>query len=526
MNEREDDQLLSTDDLMGYENPDIPDNLTKEKIAGYMHSKWWRLNHLYWIINENSEKILFRHNFSQEWLWDRQWYLNLLLKARQFGGTTWIDLCFLDDCLFTNNLEAAIIAHNKDDATKIFRRKVLYPYKNLPSYIKGLVPLTTDSKAELAFSNNSTIYVTVSARSATVNRLHISEFGKICAKDPGKATEIITGSLNAIHKNGIIWIESTAEGAYGDFYDMVEAARNTQKEGRELTQMEYKFHFIPWFQDPKNALSDHDAALVTFTPSEWEYLDRIEVEIGVKFTPNQRGWYALKARQQGEKMFREFPSTPDEPFHVALKGAYYAREMTRMREQKRLTIVPLEPDIPVNTFWDLGRSDENSIVFHQRVGLQNRLVDYYENFNESMGHYVKILQEKGYIWGTHYFPHDMSVHDYSQADGKSRLQVFESLMPGLRTRVVKRGDLMDGIEETRRFLATTWIDKENCAELIKGLDSYQREWDEKLAGFRQMPLHNFASHPADALRTGARGFEVVSHEKSHYRDRPASAMAL
>jgi len=511
---------------MAFQNPDLPNNM--EQYTQFMHSKWWRINHLYWIIDEHGQKVRFQCNYNQQWLWEQAWYLNLLLKARQFGGTTWIDICFLDDCLFIPNLEAGIIGHNKDDASKIFRRKIQYPYKNLPDYLKQQIPLLTDSKTELAFGNGSNIFVGVSMRSATVQRLHISEFGKICAKYPEKATEIVTGSLNAIHGGEIVWIESTAEGAYGDFYDMVKTARNAQKEGRELTQLDYKFHFIPWFQDPKNALSDHDTAQVTLTGEEREYLDRIQVEVGTIFSLNQRAWYVLKARLMGELMFQEFPSTPNEPFYVALKGAYYAREMTRMREQKRLTIIPLEPDIPVNTFWDLGRSDENSIVFHQRVGLQNRLVDFYQNFNESMGHYVSVLQEKGYIWGTHYFPHDMNVHDYSRSDGKTRLEVFESLMPGANTRVVKRGDLMEGIEDTRRFLATTWIDKDNCAELIKALDSYQREWDEKLAGFRQQPLHNWASHPADAVRTGARGYEADTGGGSGttFRDRPDSAMAI
>jgi len=523
--EREDDLLLSTDDLMAFHNPDIPHD--PNQYAQFMHSKWWRINHLYWIVDEHGQKVRFQCNYNQRWLWNNQWYLNLLLKARQFGGTTWIDICYLDDCVFTDTLEAGIIGHNKDDASKIFKRKIQYPYKNLPDYIKQKAALTTDSKTELAFTNGSSIFVGVSMRSATIQRLHVSEFGKICANFPDKATEIITGSLNAIHGGEIVWIESTAEGAHGDFYDMCETARNIEKEGRELTQMDYKFLFIPWFSDPKNALTDHDTTLVTFTSEEREYLDRIEGEVDKKFTLNQRAWYALKSRQQGDKMLREFPSTPDEPFHVALKGAYYAREMTRMREQKRIGIIPMEMDIPVNTFWDLGRGDENAIIFHQRVGLQNRLIDYHEDFNESMGHYVKVLQEKGYVYGTHFFPHDMNVHDYSREDGKSRLEVFQSLMPGSKTMVVKRGDLMEGIDETRRFLATTWIDEENCAQLITCLDGYQREWDEKLAGFRQLPLHNYASHGADSLRTGARGYlPNVGTGSTGFKNRPKSAMAI
>lgn len=526
MSERDDDQLLTTDDLMSYRNP-VAESMELSDLREYMHSKWWRLNNLYWIVNEHGIPVKFRCNASQQWLWDHSWYLNVLLKARQFGGTTFIDLCFLDDCLFTQHLEAGIIAHNKDDASRIFRRKIQYPYRNLPRAIKDMAPLTTDSRTELAFGNGSTVYVGVSMRSATVQRLHISEFGKICANYPHKAEEIITGSLNAIHGGEMVWIESTAEGAYGEFYEMCKRARDAANEGKKLTKLDFKFLFVPWFNDPKNALSPEDAAEVVIPQEMEHYFEKVQAEMGVTLTHEQKAWYCVKEETQGDKMFREFPSTPDEPFQVAIMGAYYEREMTRMRKQGRITIVPLDPRVPVNTFWDLGRNDENSIIFHQRVGLQHRLIDYYASSGESIGHYVQVLQEKGYVYGTHYFPHDMNVTDYSREDNKSRVAVFQGLMPGQKTRVVERGNLNDGIDDVRRFLSMTLIDEQNCAELIKALDHYRREWDEKLASFHDRPLHDWASHPADALRTGARGYIEETYTTSNLiRSQPKSAMAI
>ncbi len=91
-----------------------------------LSNKWWRLNNLYYVINEEGQKVLFVPNEEQEKLFDDLWYLNIILKARQLGFTTFIDIYFLDEVLFNSNVEASIIAHNKEDATKIFRRKVCF----------------------------------------------------------------------------------------------------------------------------------------------------------------------------------------------------------------------------------------------------------------------------------------------------------------------------------------------------------------------------------------------------------------
>lgn len=529
--EHEDDLLVGPEEAMDYINPDLARlNLPRDfkEYARCLESKYWRLNNLYFIINEHGEKTLFRFNENQEYVWRHQWFLNLLLKARQWGGTTFVDINFLDDCLFTPDLEAGIIAHNKEDAQKIFRRKVLYPYKNLPPSIKASRPLITDSRTELAFANGSSIFVGVSMRSGTVQRLHISEFGKICAKYPDKAEEIVTGSLNAIHAGEQVFIESTAEGAYGRFYDMCQTSKRLRDEGRKETLLDYRLIFIPWFWKSEYALTDEDTAQVTITTEMAEYFDKIETLTGAKFTRNQKAWYVKKEATLGDKMKQEYPSTEDEPFEVAIDGAIYAREMTRMRKEKRICLIPVERGIPVNTFWDLGRNDENPIIFHQRVGMENRIVDYYVNHHESIDHYVTVLQNRGYVYGTHYFPHDMNVTDYSRADGKSRYQVFRSLMTGASTELVERADadLQHGIQLTRDFLATCWIDKTRCGELIKALDNYQHEWDERMACFKSHPLHNWASHPCDAMRTGAVGYRPRIEQEAPWRHKRRNAMTV
>ncbi|MCK5014284.1 MAG: hypothetical protein KAS66_10730 [Candidatus Omnitrophica bacterium] len=512
-----------------------PGDIQKIEVVGHFKDKWWRLNNLYYIINEHGKKVKFQCNPLQKKFYDNLWYLNMLLKARQFGGTTFTDIYFLDDCIFTRNLEAGIIAHNRDDAQKIFRRKVKFPYDNLPDGLKNQCALTTDSRQELAFSNGSVIYVATSIRSGTVQRLHISEHAKICRKYPDKAEEIKTGSLNAIHPGNIVVIESTAEGRYGDFYDFCQIARKSQQEGRPLSKMDYKFHFFPWFWDAKNTL---DIDNVVITAEMQGYFDKIEgAELGqdgspLRLTAGQKAWYVKKEAILGEKMLQEYPSTVEEAFQATIRGAYFATQMAGLRKRGQITTVPYEPGLPVNTAWDLGvRVSPTSstggatvIVFHQRHRLENRIIDYYINNDRPLSHYVKHLREKGYLYGTHYLPHDVGITSLST--GKTRLVTLRKLMPGERLIVNERSDLADGIETTRNFLPTCWIDEVKCAALINALDAYQRQPDDKHGGFKDKPLHNWASDPADGFRSLAVGYNPSTSGTGRRRRRPVNAMAV
>lgn len=479
---------------------DIPSDLVDK-----FSNKWWRLNNLYYIINESGNKVLFKCTQAQEQFFDDLWYFNVLLKARQWGGTTFTDLYFLDECLFNDNLEAGIVAHNKDDAKKIFRRKVQFPYAELPEWIKKQRPLVTDSQSELAFSNGSVIYVATSVRSATVQLLHISEYGIICQKYPEKAEEIFTGSLNAVHPKQIIIIESTAKGSYGYFYDLCKIAQDFAATGKPLGELDYRFHFVAWFRDPKYTL---DQGGVTVTDKMEKYFAKVELEAGIKLSDGQRAWYVKKFDILGEKMYQEFPSTPKEAFMASVKGAYFPDEMLFLRKEGRLTTVPYDPSLPVNTGWDLGVSESNvtSIVFHQRHGLQNRLIDYYQNHSLGLAHYAKVLADKKYVYDTHYLPHDIDVLEIGT--GKTRLATLKALMPGQTIRVVDRiRDIADGIEAIRSFLPSCWFDVKKTDELIRAVDNYKREWDKKYGVFRSKPLHNWATNPIDALRTLLMGYQ-------------------
>ena len=173
---------------------------------------WWRLNNLYWIQDKAGRVVKFRLNPMQTRLFEQMWLRNSILKARQHGFTTFIDIFALDQALFTKNLEVGIIAHSKPDAQEIFRKKVLFPYQSLPEQLRAELTADRSSSQQLIFSNGSSIRVGTSMRSGTIHILHISEFGKIAAKYPQKAEEIVTGAFEAVPSTGFIFVESTAEG--------------------------------------------------------------------------------------------------------------------------------------------------------------------------------------------------------------------------------------------------------------------------------------------------------------------------
>jgi hypothetical protein len=171
--------------------------------------------------------------------------------------------------------------------------------------------------------------------------------------------------------------------------------------------------------------------------------------------------------------------------------------MTLAEKEGRIGNVPHEPRLPVFTYWDLGINDDTSIWFIQKYGLEYRIIDFYSAQGEGLAHYAKILKEKPYMYEAHYAPHDIKVRELGT--GKTRLEIAKGL--GIRFRIARKIDLADGIEATRNVIARCWFDQTKASVGIDALCSYQKEWDEDRKIFENKPLHNWASHAADAFRT-------------------------
>jgi hypothetical protein len=195
--------------------------------------------------------VPFIPNRAQRRLMARLWHRNIIVKARQLGFTTLVAILWLDHALFNADQRCGIIAQDREAAEVIFRDKVVLAYERLPESLRNAMPLARDSASELLFAhNNSSVRVATSMRSGTIHRLHVSEYGKICAKFPDKAREVATGSLPAVPLDGICIIESTAEGREGDFYDKAQRAIGQAQANTVLTQKDFRVHFYAWWQEP------------------------------------------------------------------------------------------------------------------------------------------------------------------------------------------------------------------------------------------------------------------------------------
>jgi len=490
------------------------------ELARNMADPMWRICNLYKITVktktdtigadgkavEGSLVLKFSPNRAQRRFIARLWSRNIILKARQLGFTTLICIAWLDHALFNPNSKVGIIAQNRDAAEAIFSEKVKFAYDNLPPELRAEMPTKRDSLSMLHFAhNNSIIRVGTSLRSGTYHRLHISEFGKICAESPQKAAEVMTGSIPTVPLDGgILVIESTAEGADGEFFTLTNTALAQQQAGKVLTLRDYRLHFYPWMDAPEYRMSPEG---VIITEGDHDYFDSIEGKAGRVIDIEQRAWYCATRdadfKTKPERMWQEYPSTPEEAFQKSLEGTYYRNQIAAARKSKRITTVPHTPGIPVNTYWDIGHSDGTAIWFHQKVGVRHHFIKFIEGWGESYSHYVTEMQKTGWIWGTHNLPHDGAHVRQGYDENLSPQQMLEKA--GLRRiEIVPRvEELQHGIQQTRDMFALALFDETGCKEGITHLEMYRKKYNKQQQCFTDQPVKDVHTEGADSFRQWA-----------------------
>lgn len=468
----------------------------------------WRLSNLYWVTDKAGKRVLFKPNWMQRELIRLDHPMMLILKARQLGVTTFYALSQLDRCLFKSDQACGLVTHRAEDSERIFREKTQFAYNNLPEWLRDQRPAIKNESGWLILSNGSSLRVSTSMRSGTLQHLHISEFGKICAEFPRKAKEIVTGCLNAVDVGQNVTIESTAEGQEGYFYDYCRQALDAERAGRVPTVADWRFVFFPWFRHPGYTLNPKGVVIPKFLE---EYFAKLASDQGIQLDDGQRAWYAKKLAQMNDwnDMKREYPSTPEEAFEQSVEGAYYAVQFTAIARDNRVTAVPHRTGVPVDTWWDIGVGDQTCIWFTQDVeGTRVHVIDYYSNSGESIVHYVNHLQtlarERKYVYGRMVAPHDIMQRSFQGETAKTTWEVAREL--GIRFDVAPKLSIEDGIEATRNMLSICWFDEARCAEGLKALKAYHKEWDATAGTWKNRPDHNWASHGADSFRTMA-----VSH---------------
>ena len=480
--------------------------MSEAELLKALKYQYFRLNTLYKIKNDDAKIIRFRLNPQQKVLYEGFHKRNIILKARQLGMTTFCCILALDKTLFNKNTSCGVIAQTVGDARKFFRNKIKFAYENLPQIIRNQIKANNDNVNLYTFSNGSSIEVGTSLRGDTLQYLHISEFGKICKESPGKAQEIITGAFNAVSQNGYISIESTAEGREGYYYDMTQDAMKRHLSDAELSRLDFKFFFFPWYEDPSYTL-DLDMQL---SPYYLDYFQELESKHGIKLTQGQRVWYVKKAETQRENIWREYPATADEAFKASTEGMYYRQQFIKIYQEKRIREFE---DIPstIHTAWDIGIGDSTAIWFYGIVGKETHVIDYYENSGEGLGHYIEVLRAKGYNYGIHYGPHDITNREFSS--GASRLDYAKNQY-GFKFTIVQKVLVDDGIDACRRLLPTCYFNESKTIEGVKKLENYSKDWDHNRGMWKDKPLHDINSHGADAFR-----YLAVSHPIIGFKDK-------
>jgi hypothetical protein len=194
-----------------------------------------------------------------------------------------------------------------------------------------------------------------------------------------------------------------------------------------------------------------------------------------------------------EKLFnQEMMCSFDEP----VQGSYYGDLITKASDEGRLSNVSYHPEIPVNTYWDLGVGDATAIWFIQNVGDEIHLIDYLEANGKGLDSYIKIVKEKEYVYGEHFAPHDIKVRE--MGSGLSRIEVARNL--GLHFKISPKLSIEDGINAARTVFPRCYFDAKKCEVGIAALKNYHRKYNEELRVYDNKPLHDWSSNGADAFR--------------------------
>lgn len=483
---------------------------TFKALVDKLSDREWRIDNLYYIKDKQGNVVKFVRNDSQREFWQEMWYQNLLLKDRQRGFSTLIELLILDTCFFNSNTDAGIIDITLSDAKKKLD-KIRFAYEQLPVQLRLANPLTEDNKETLKFANGSSVSVGTSHRGGTLQILHVSEMGKIASRFPDRAREIRTGALNTVAQGCLVFIESTAEGNSGEFYEDCMAALSASRNGSKLTPIDYKFHFFGWWMGDENEMDPECVAL----PNDLEkYFAELEQELGIKLSDRKKAWYVRKDAQQKGDMKREYPGTPEEAFEAAIEGVYLAEIITSMEKREQIGIVPMQRGIPVNTGWDFGINDHMTIWLHQRVSEQDRLVGYLEGSDyDVVWYWIELQRRYPVLWGNHFLPHDGNTRRIgTSTDPASPPRTIQQILSdaGMRnTFIVPRiSDKWVAIQEVKLWLPSAMMDRKECADGLKCLKNFRREWDDKNGCWKNLPRHDWAMHGYDGLETLVRGLNA------------------
>jgi len=221
----------------------------------------------------------------------------------------------------------------------------------------------------------------------------------------------------------------------------------------------------------------------------------------VKVNWSDNPWFPDTLRLEKDALFsrdREAYNTVWEGLcRQTVDGAIFAKEMTMADLEGRITHVPYDPIKPVHFVFDLGFADATAYWAVQFIGMETRLIRYYENNQETIAHYLAKIQSYGYVVDTIWLPHDAGNKTLA-SNGKSIEEIVRA--SGYNTRVIERTPIVDSINAARMMFNKCWFDRNNTHDGLQCLRHYRYDVDPDTKQFSQRPLHDNYSHGADAFR--------------------------
>ena len=282
----------------------------------------------------------------------------------------------------------------------------------------------------------------------------------------------------------IVWVEEAESVTYTSWETLIPTVR---KEGSEI-----------WVSFNPNDEMDNTYDRFVLNPPKDSYVVKVNYNDNPWF-PKELEAERLQLKEKNEDLYNhvwegEVLSNRD--------GSYYAKFI----DDGQIMDFPVEPNIPVDTYWDLGVADATAIWFVQQVGMELRIVHAFENQGEGLQFYINYLHDwrvkNQAVLGRHYAPHDIGVRELGT--GKSRLETARKL--GINFLVVPRLSVEDGIHAARAILPKCYFEKTGTKDGLNALKRYRKEFDEKKGVYKPHPLHDWSSHFADAFRYFAIAF--------------------
>ena len=492
-----------------------------------IQDRLWRLGNLFMIRpEEGGAADVMRLRPEQREFAEGAHGRDIIIKTRKLGFSTSISLGFLDDCLTMPGMHSAVIDRTEADAQKKLAIAKL-AWDNGPNHpveairaiwlgIRERVKLTAANQSELVFSNGSRMEAGVSFRGGTPQRLHISEFGPVACEDPRRAQEIVSGAMAAVPPSGRIAIETTYKGGrFGHCYRIAKQAMDNV--GLDLSPLDWKFWGFWWWQHPSYQLPGRRPS----NAETFAYFADLERDHGIFVDDGRKAWWEATRALQQEAIFQEYPSNAQEVFTARLEGLIYP-QMAKLRAQGRLSkALAAEVGPPLLCAWDLGISDFMAGWLVQPAGrdlLWLRWCQFEGQGAERMADQIRQWEaEFGRPIAQVLLPHDGNKRDIGSGKTFAK-QLQEAGIASTRITVVPRSpDVWDGIRSVRAILPKSWFDV-SCdrsvkladgTELPSGvgcLEAYRRQPPTGTGVVREMPLHDLASHTADAARTFGEGF--------------------